>query len=97
MIAFVVGVSVLLLALMFRSVLVPLKAAAMNLLSITAAYGVLVAVFQWGWAAELIGVDRADADLELDADPAVRDPVRPVDGLRGVPAVADPGGLPAHR
>ena len=57
-IAFVVGVSVLLLALMFRSVLVPLKAAAMNLLSITAAYGVLVAVFQWGWAAELIGVDQ---------------------------------------
>jgi RND superfamily putative drug exporter len=57
-ISFVVGVSVLLLGLMFRSVLVPLKAAAMNLLSITAAYGVLVAVFQWGWAAELIGVDR---------------------------------------
>ncbi len=58
-IAFVVGVSVLLLALMFRSVLVPLKAAAMNLLSIGAAYGVLVAVFQWGWGAELIGVDQS--------------------------------------
>jgi RND superfamily putative drug exporter len=57
-IAFVVGVSVLLLGLMFRSVLVPLKAAVMNLLSISAAYGVLVAVFQWGWAAGLIGVDR---------------------------------------
>ena len=57
-IAFVVGVSVLLLGIMFRSVLVPLKAAVMNLLSISAAYGVLVAVFQWGWAAELIGVDR---------------------------------------
>ncbi len=57
-IAFVVGVSVLLLGMMFRSVLVPLKAAAMNLLSIGAAYGVLVAVFQWGWAAELLGVDR---------------------------------------
>lgn len=58
-IAFVVGVSVLLLALMFRSALVPLKAAAMNLLSIGAAYGVLVAVFQWGWGAELIGVDQS--------------------------------------
>jgi RND superfamily putative drug exporter len=57
-IAFVTGVSVVLLGLMFRSVLVPLKAAVMNLLSISAAYGVLVAVFQWGWAAELIGVDR---------------------------------------
>ena len=57
-IAFVVGVSVILLGLMFRSVLVPLKAAVVNLLSISAAYGVLVAVFQWGWGAELIGVDR---------------------------------------
>ncbi|MCW2761055.1 MAG: hypothetical protein JWR85_1256 [Marmoricola sp.] len=58
-IAFVTGVSVLLLGMMFRSVLVPLKAAVMNLLSISAAYGVMVAVFQWGWAAELIGVDRS--------------------------------------
>ncbi|MFL5888091.1 MAG: MMPL family transporter, partial [Solirubrobacteraceae bacterium] len=58
-IAFVVGVSVLLLATMFRSVLVPIKAAVMNLLSIGAAYGVLVAVFQWGWGAELLGIDQA--------------------------------------
>ena len=58
-IAFVVGVSVLLLAMMFRSVLVPIKAAVMNLLSIGAAYGVLVAVFQWGWGAELLGIDQA--------------------------------------
>ena len=36
----------------FRSVLVPLKAAVMNLLSIGAAYGVVVAVFQWGWGSE---------------------------------------------
>ena len=41
--------SFLLLMIVFRSVLVPLKAALMNLLSIAAAYGVLVAVFQWGW------------------------------------------------
>ena len=58
-IAFVVGVSVLLLAAVFRSVIVPLKAAAMNLLSISAAYGVLVACFQWGWGAELLGLDHA--------------------------------------
>ena len=38
---------------------VPLKAAVMNLLSIGAAYGVLVAVFQWGWGAELLGLDHA--------------------------------------
>jgi RND superfamily putative drug exporter len=48
--------SVLLLMLLFRSVVVPLKAAAMNLLSVGAAYGVLVAVFQWGWAQDLIGL-----------------------------------------
>jgi RND superfamily putative drug exporter len=40
----------------FRSILVPLKAALMNLLSIAAAYGVLVAVFQRGWGNELIGL-----------------------------------------
>ncbi len=42
---------------MFRSLLVPLKAAVMNLLSVTAAYGVLVMVFQWGWGADLIGLE----------------------------------------
>jgi putative drug exporter of the RND superfamily len=56
-IAVVVGLSFLLLMLVFRSLLVPLKAAVMNLLSIGAAYGVVVAVFQWGWGNELIGVD----------------------------------------
>jgi RND superfamily putative drug exporter len=42
---------------MFRSILVPLKAALMNLLSIGAAYGVVVAVFQWGWAKGLVGIE----------------------------------------
>ena len=49
--------SFLLLMLVFRSVVVPLKAALMNLLSIGAAYGVLVAVFQWGWGSGLIGLE----------------------------------------
>jgi RND superfamily putative drug exporter len=55
----VVGVSVLLLMMVFRSVVVPLKAAAMNLLSIAAAYGVMTAVFQWGWGAGLLGLESA--------------------------------------
>ncbi len=55
-VAAVVGLSVLLLVVVFRSILVALKAAAMNLLSIGAAYGVMVMVFQWGWGASLIGV-----------------------------------------
>ena len=49
--------SFLLLMVVFRSILVPLKAAVMNLLSIGAAYGVIVAVFQWGWGKDLIGLD----------------------------------------
>jgi RND superfamily putative drug exporter len=53
----VIAVSFLLLMLVFRSVVVPLKAAVMNLLSIGGAYGVLVAVFQWGWGSSLIGIE----------------------------------------
>ena len=55
-IAVVVGLSFLLLMSVFRSVLVALKAAVMNLLSIAAAYGVLVAVAQWGWGKSLFGI-----------------------------------------
>jgi RND superfamily putative drug exporter len=53
----VVGLSFLLLMVAFRSVLVPLQAAFMNLLGVAAAYGMLVAVFQWGWGTGLIGLD----------------------------------------
>ncbi len=53
----VVGVAVILLIVAFRSIAVPLKAALMNLLSIGAAYGVVVAVFQWGWGIGLLGLD----------------------------------------
>lgn len=53
---FVVGLSFLLLLLEFRSIFVPIKAAIMNLLSVGAAYGAVVAVFQWGWFADLFGV-----------------------------------------
>ncbi len=57
-IAAVVFVSVLLLTAVFRSVIVPVKAAVMNLMSIAAAFGVVTAVFQWGWLASALGVDR---------------------------------------
>ena len=55
----IVGLSFILLMLVFRSILVPLKAAIMNLLSIGAAYGVIVAVFQKGWGAPLFGVHQS--------------------------------------
>jgi putative drug exporter of the RND superfamily len=57
LIAVVIGVSFLLLVVVFRSIVVPLKAAVMNLLSIGAAYGVIVAIFQWGWGKDLVGVE----------------------------------------
>ena len=59
LIGLVLIVSFLLLMAVFRSLLVPLKAVLMNLLSVGAAYGVIVAVFQWGWGASLIGVGKA--------------------------------------
>ena len=49
MLLFILGACYLVLLLLLRSVLLPLKAVLMNLLSVGAAYGVLVAVFQWGW------------------------------------------------
>jgi RND superfamily putative drug exporter len=59
LIGVVLLLSFVLLMAVFRSILVPLKAVVMNLLSIGAAYGVIVAVFQWGWGSSLIGVDKA--------------------------------------
>jgi RND superfamily putative drug exporter len=50
-------ISFLFLMAVFRSVLVPLKAVTMNLLAIGAAYGVVVAVFQWGWGGALLGIE----------------------------------------
>ncbi len=55
----VLGLSFLLLMVVFRSLLVPLKAVIMNLLSIGAAYGVLVMVFQWGWLQGPLGIEGA--------------------------------------
>ncbi|MCQ8188322.1 MMPL family transporter [Streptomyces rugosispiralis] len=61
----VIGLAVLLLMVVFRSVLVPVKAALGFLLSVGAAFGVLVAVFQWGWAADLIGIEQTGPVMSL--------------------------------
>jgi RND superfamily putative drug exporter len=53
----VVGLSIVLLMMVFRSVFVPLKAAAGFLLSVLASFGVVVAIFQWGWFADLLHVE----------------------------------------
>jgi RND superfamily putative drug exporter len=59
----VVGLSFLLLSVVFRSIVIALKAAVMNLLSIAAAFGVVVAIFQWGWFGSVIGVEESQPIL----------------------------------
>ena len=58
----VVLLSALLLFIVFRSVVIPLQAAVMNLLSIGASLGVVVAIFQWGWLADLVGIQKGPID-----------------------------------
>jgi RND superfamily putative drug exporter len=58
MVAAVILLSFLLLLAVFRSVLVAIKAGIMNLLSIGAAYGVIVAIFQWGWLRDVVNIGR---------------------------------------
>jgi len=58
---FVLALSFLVLMVMLRSLLLPLKAVLMNLLSIGAAFGVLVAIFQWGWFSNLLGFESQGA------------------------------------
>jgi RND superfamily putative drug exporter len=61
----VIGLAVLLLMVVFRSVLIPIKAALGFLLSVGAAFGVLVAVFQWGWGADAIGIEQTGPVMSL--------------------------------
>ena len=63
--ALVVGLAFLLLIVVFRSILVPLKAALGFLLSVMAALGAVVAVFQWGWLAGLIGVEETGPVMSM--------------------------------
>jgi RND superfamily putative drug exporter len=64
-VAIVVGLALLLLLLVFRSIWVPVKATLGFLLSLFAALGVIVAVFQWGWAADLLGVEQVGPVMSL--------------------------------
>ena len=99
---FVLSLSFILLMMVFRSVVVPLKAVLMNLLSVGAAYGAIVLVFQHGVGVGFFNalgfqfekVEAIEAWLPADA---VLHPVRPVDGLPRVLAVADQGALRPHR
>ncbi|GMA88849.1 hypothetical protein GCM10025868_40990 [Angustibacter aerolatus] len=92
----VVGIAFVLLTIVFRSLLVPLKATLGFLLSIVATFGAVVAVFQWGWLKDLVGLDSTGPILSLPADLPGGHPVRPGDGLRGVPRDPDARGLRAR-
>lgn len=63
--AVVVGLAIVLLMIVFRSIAVPVKAALGFLLSVGAAFGVIVAVFQWGWLADLIGVHQTGPVMSM--------------------------------
>ncbi|MFJ8754938.1 MMPL family transporter [Streptomyces sp. NPDC102441] len=63
--ALVVGLAILVLILVFRSILVPIKAALGFLLSVLASLGALVAVFQWGWLKDLIGLEQTGPIMSL--------------------------------
>ena len=88
--AFVIGLTMFLLLIVFRSILVPIKAAIAILLSIGAALGVVVAIFQWGWLDSVIGVNTHGADRELRPAHDVRHPLRALHGLRGLHPLAHP-------
>ena len=87
--AFVLGLAFLLMLVTFRSIVIPIKAIVLNLLSVGAAYGVLVLVFQKGWGESLLGFDVERRRHQLAAAVPVRDPVRALDGLPRVHP--DPG------
>ena len=83
--AIVIGVTLIVLFLTFGSVLLPIKAVLISLLSITASFGALVWIFQdWGTSPGC-STSILRHHRRVDADPDVRDPVRALDGLRGVP------------
>ena len=86
--AFVVILTLILLARAFRSIVLPIKAAVLNLISLAAAFGIIVFIFQQGHGSGLWNID-ATGDHRVDPADDLRVPVRPLDGLRGLHAHAD--------
>ncbi len=89
--AFVLGLSFVLLTIAFRSLVDAAKAIAANVLSVAAAYGVLVGVFQFG-SGRARGLHAGRHDRAVGAAVPVRGAVRAVDGLSRVPVEPDPRG-----
>ena len=88
--AFVLGLSFILLTIAFRSVVVPATAIVMNLLSVGAAYGALVLVFQKGYLTRFLRVHARASDRSVVAALSLLCAIWAVDGLPGLPAFPDP-------
>ena len=91
--AVVVGLSLLIMILVFRSLLVPLVATGGFVLSLFAALGGTVAIYQWGWLGGLFGVSNPGPILNFLPDHARRHPLRPGDGLHAVPGLGHARGV----
>ena len=95
--AFILVTTYLVLFVLLRSVVLPVKALVMNTLSLTASFGALVWIFQDGNLSGPLGFQPLGLRRDDPAGDPVLRPVRAVDGLRGLPAVADEGGLGPDR
>ena len=91
--AVVLSLSFVLLLLAFRSIVIPAKAILMNLLSVGAAYGLLVLVFQKGVGAHLLRLPAGRQHRGLGAAVPLQPALRALDGLPGLPAHAHQGAL----
>ena len=90
--ALVVGLSLLIMVVVFRSIFVPLIATGGFMLSLFAAFGAVVAIFQWGALGGILGI-HTRPDPQLPANHPGRHPVRPRDGLHALPHHRDAGGI----
>ena len=94
---FVLVLAFVLMLFAFRSIVIALKAIVLNLLSVAAAYGIMVLVFQHGWGKGLLGFEFDGRDRPGAADPALRDPLRALDGLPRVHHQPHPRALRSRR
>ena len=95
--AIVVVATLVVLFLMTGSVVLPVKSLLMNVLNLSAVFGLLVLIFQDGRLEGLLGYTSHGGDRADDADPALRGRLRPLDRLRRLPALADQGGARQRR
>ena len=98
LVALILGATGIMLAIAFRSVLIPLKAILLNTLSVAGTFGLLVLVFQKGFGIRVLGPRGCHRrHLRGGAGARLRRRLRPEHGLRGVPAEPDQGSVRSHR